>query len=199
MPIVATIRIDGNKFRNILKERGIDMIILGRNTGYSNSGISHAVCRGKISKPMWLAVSKELGIAIEDVAPDPEPIPVPEEIEVPEPIDTQGEDHSELLCSGQEEQYALKLIGDKFNELIDAVKSTRKIVDEETIAQGFNWGMEMFWSNHKKEIQDLILKNIKGAIFSGNLEALKKHDEILDERSPYREFIMPVENGRSER
>ena len=194
MANVATIRIDSKKFKEKIKQHGYNCSSLGKELGYSNSSLSYSLRRGVFTKSMWISVSKFLEISLEDVQPDPEPEPIPEEIEAPQQdavLDPNGIESQRFSFFNDEELEILNMFKGKVDEVIDLLKQQRKVVSEETLAQGFNWGLEMFWSNHKKEIQDLILKNIKGAIFSGNLEALKKHDEILDERSPYREFIIP--------
>lgn len=204
MSSIAKIPVDKEKFISIINQRGLSQVELGDKIGYLGNSISSALKRGSFTKPMWLAISRELEISIDSVTPDPEPepIPVPEEVEVPAQdvvLDPNDIESRRFSFFNDEELEILNMFQGKVQEVVDLLKQQRKVVSEETLAQGFNWGLELFWGNHKKEIQDLILKNIKGAIFSGNLEALKKHDELLDERSPYREFIMPVENGRPER
>ena len=204
MANVATIPVCKEKFDAILKEHNTNYAYLARTLGFSDGSISFAVRRGRLAKSMLTAISKELNITLEDIAsdPEPEPEPIPEvpEVSVPDPVlDPNDVESQRFSFFNDEELEILNMFKGKVDEVIELLKQQRKTVNEETLAQGFNWGMEMFWGNHKKEIQDLIVKNIKGAVFSGNLEALKKHDELLDERYPYREYIMPVENGRPER
>lgn len=200
----TNVTVSKEKFLQILDQHGLTMSSLGKKLGYSENSISAALKRGAFTTHMLMAISKELEIEVDAIAPDPEPepIPVPEEVEVPAQdvvLDPNDIESQRFSFFNDEELEILNMFKGRVDEVVDLLKQQRKVVSEETLAQGFNWGLELFWGNHKKEIQDLILKNIKGAIFSGNLEALKKHDELLDERSPYREFIMPVENGRPER
>lgn len=208
MARVANVIIDGTKMKSIILEKYPSLIRLAAEIGYSSNAFSSAFKKGRMTLYMWKAASDKLGITLEDVQPDPEPepepepVPVPEvpEVSVPDPVlDPNDVESKRFSFFNDEELEILNMFKGKVDEVIELLKQQRKTVNEETLAQGFNWGMEMFWSNHKKEIQDLIVKNIKGAVFSGNLEALKKHDELLDERYPYREYIMPVENGRPER
>lgn len=200
MANVVTIPVSREKFDAILKEHSTNYAALARKLGFGNGSINHGSSRGYFSRSMWVAISNEFNITLEDIAPDPEPEPepVPEvpEVTVPDPVLDPNDIGSRFSLFNDEELEILNMFKGRVDEVIELLKQQRKVVSEETLAQGFNLGMEMFWSAHKKEIQDLIVKNIKGAVFSGNLEALKKHDEILDERYPYREYICPTDNGR---
>lgn len=198
MANVANVIIDGSKMKKIILEKYKSLTSLSIVIGYSSNAFRSAFKKGRMTQYMWKALSDKLGITLEDVQPDPEPEPVPEvpEVTVPDPVLDPNDIGSRFSLFNDEELEILNMFKGRVDEVIELLKQQRKVVSEETLAQGFNWGMEMFWSAHKKEIQDLIVKNIKGAVFSGNLEALKKHDELLDERYPYREYICPTDNGR---
>ena len=58
----------------------------------------------------------------------------------------------------------------------------RARTSEETIAMAVNWGQEMFWKQHKKEILD----NLAEVIVKSEINARKKYDEILDKRDAVR-------------
>lgn len=196
----ASIIFDRKKLTDIIYSKGMTPCALAEELGYYKSSLHHALNRQTLTRSMWVGISQKLGITLDDIAPDPEPEPIPAPVEESEPEipsfnrNDPSSEHWSLF--NDEELEILNMFSGKIDQVIELLRQSRKTVSEETIAQGVRWGMEMFYTDHKKDVQDLILKNVKGAIFSGNLEALKKHDELLDMRDPYREFIAPVNNGR---
>ena len=176
MANIANKPFDPSKLKRVLKDKGLNLKQASEEMGYCPNSLSSAINRGTMTGLMLRNLRKDLSITYDMIQPDeeePKEEPHDEEKKV-EP----AADFSSIL--------------DKMDEAIELLKNTRKGTNEETIAQGFKWGMEMFWTDHKKEIMEQLAKNVKGCIFAGNLEALRKHDELLDERDPYREFIKPV-------
>lgn len=179
MANIANKPFDPSKLKRVLKEKGLNLKQASEEMGYCPNSLSSAINRGTMAGLMLRNLRKDLGITYEMIQPDEE-----------EPKEEQHEQHDEEQKA--EPAVDFSSILDKMDEAIELLKNTRKGTNEETIAQGLKWGLEMFWTDHKKEITEQLAKSVKGCIFAGNLEALRKHDELLDERAPYREFIKPV-------
>lgn len=184
---------DGPKLKALLKERGVTIEQAAIDLGYSLSQITGICARNSrgLSRPMMKALENRYGITYDMIAPDPEPEPEPEPADEPEPEPAAEEApaQQEITVSGE-----VDIAQDLETALVPVLEAIeqagkRAYLSEETIAQGVNWGLEIFWKQHKKEI----MQDLKGAMFAAQFDAMKKHDEYLDERMPIR-YDTPSKN-----
>lgn len=170
-------------------DHGTNRSEMSRKMGYNSNYLSNCAFRGCFTVPAAKSLNYYFNIDVNDMLPVPEPEPEP----IPEPIPEPETDAQEEVTETKPDYDAQtkKLFEDLANlvenqnriinllaDLHEVITKLPKPISEEGISCAVEHGMSEYMKGHKKELTELLTKNVKGAIFAGNFEALKKHDEI---------------------